>query len=277
MQGISPSFRTMTCTHTHTHMHTHVHTHEHPFMPPHALLPPHTHHTHRQTHTHRNTHTHTHTHTHNENRETRTEQGKAVERKLLRNCRAVLDVFRSVGECTMCSTGHLRHLVPCTLICPHLSAAPPTTSTNPWRSSCPIAVYPCKHFRTGPVLGAPTHTTHTHTHTHTRVPRVPMGNQLPPPHPKGRLWYYHFQGRRGAPDPHFTGGGASKRCGTPILLSGQPELSRGGGGHGCRHGSGYHRDAWQQDRGQGRCWGEAGTHWSRGGGGGGRGVWRGGV
>ena len=54
------------------------------------------------------------------------------------------------------STGRLRQFVPCTVSCPQISAALPTTSINPWRSLCPIAVYPCKQFRSDPVLGAPT-------------------------------------------------------------------------------------------------------------------------
>jgi hypothetical protein len=99
------------------------------------------------------THTQIHTHTHTM-RTTRQEQSKEKRlEKLLRNCRAVRDVFRSVCESAMCSTGHLRQFVPCTLTGPHLSAALPTASINPWRSSCPIAVYPCKHFK------------HRHTHT----------------------------------------------------------------------------------------------------------------
>ena len=43
------------------------------------------------------THTHTHTHTHDENHK-QEQSKKSGERKLLRNCRAALDVFRSVGK-----------------------------------------------------------------------------------------------------------------------------------------------------------------------------------
>ena len=46
---------------------------------------------------HPHTHTHTHTHIHNENRK-QEQSKKSGERKLLRNSRAVLDVFRSVGR-----------------------------------------------------------------------------------------------------------------------------------------------------------------------------------
>ena len=114
--------------------------------------------THTQTHTNRLKHTNTHKHTQTHTMRTaRQEQSKEKRlQKLLSNCRAVLDVFRFVGECAMCSTGQPRQFVPCTLTCPHLSAALPTTSINPWR---------LKHKHT-----------HTHTHTHARTHTQPQTN-----------------------------------------------------------------------------------------------------
>ena len=114
------------------------------------------------THTHTNTHTHTHTHTHFGEPRNKNEARKAVERKLLGNSRAVLDVFRSgedEGNGSTFSAGQSKQT--CSL--------PQTTKTT-HGGACVLPVPQptidcsrCNHPAT-----------HTHTHTHTQTGKREM-------------------------------------------------------------------------------------------------------
>ena len=128
---------TYQCTHTHTHTNTPVHTHTH------TQTPLHTHHcTHTTTHTHHCTHTplHTPVHTHTMRTAKQEQSKKSGERKLLRDSRAVLDVFRSVDKCSNVQLRVRSQFFPSSLPCIRICAAPPTDHNSPTEevvSSCP--------------------------------------------------------------------------------------------------------------------------------------------
>ena len=110
-------------TNRHAHTHLPAYMHARTTIAAKRLEPAHTHtHTHKHTHTH--TRTHTHTHTHNENRKNKNSARKAV--KLLRNSKAVLDVFRSVAKCGNVQRGVQWQFVPGALTCSQNCAALPT-------------------------------------------------------------------------------------------------------------------------------------------------------